>query len=64
MEDAILALNLKELVYDKFRGFKRFQIVILVPESAREQVELLQKNSISMSFWSTGNLDLALMQIF
>ena len=30
MEDAILALNLKELVYDKFRGFKRFQIVVLV----------------------------------
>ena len=23
-DDAFLALNLKELVYDKFRGFKRF----------------------------------------
>ena len=38
MEDAILALNLKELVYDKFRGFKRFQVIILVPESAKNQV--------------------------
>ena len=43
MQDAILALNLKELVYDKFRGFKRFQIVILVPNSAKDQVKLLEK---------------------
>jgi hypothetical protein len=43
VEDAILALNLKELVYDKFRGFKRFQIVILVPEAVKSQVELLEK---------------------
>ncbi len=57
MEDAILALNLKELVYDKFRGFKRFQIVILVPESAREQVELLHKELNQYEFleyWQFG----------
>lgn len=57
MEDAILALNLKELVYDKFRGFKRFQIVILVPESAREQVELLKKELNQYEFleyWKFG----------
>ena len=57
MEDAILALNLKELVYDKFRGFKRFQIVILVPESAREEVELLHKELNQYEFleyWQFG----------
>ena len=57
MEDAILALNLKELVYDKFRGFKRFQIVILVPESAHEQVELLKKELNQYEFleyWKFG----------
>ena len=57
MEDAILALNLKELVYDKFRGFKRFQIVILVPESAKEEVELLQKELNQYEFlkyWKFG----------
>jgi len=57
MEDAILALNLKELVYDKFRGFKRFQIVILVPESASEEVELLHKELNQYEFleyWQFG----------
>jgi len=57
MEDAILALNLKELVYDKNRGFKRFQIVILVPESAREEVELLHKELNQYEFleyWQFG----------
>ena len=57
MEDAILALNLKELVYDKFRGFKRFQIVILVPETAKKQVELLRKELNQYEFleyWKFG----------
>ena len=57
MDDAFLALNLKELVYDKFRGFKRFQIVILVPDSAREQVELLE-NELNqyefLEYWKFG----------
>ena len=57
MEDAILALNLKELVYDKFRGFKRFQIVVLVPESAKDQVMLLEKELNQYEFleyWKFG----------
>jgi hypothetical protein len=57
MEDAILALNLKELVYDKFRGFKRFQIVVLVPNSAKKQVELLRKELNQYEFleyWKFG----------
>ena len=57
MEDAILALNLKELVYDKFRGFKRFQVIILVPESAKEQIKLLEKELNQYEFleyWKFG----------
>lgn len=37
------ASNLKELVYDKFKGFKKFQIVVLFPNSAKEQAQTLYK---------------------
>ena len=43
MEKTIMALNLKELIYDKFKGFKRFQILILVSDGTQEQVRLLEK---------------------
>ena len=43
LQNNIAALNLKELVYDKFKGFKNFQIVIVVPEGAEEEVEQLKK---------------------
>jgi hypothetical protein len=42
-ENSTAALNLKELVYDKFKGFKKFQIVIVVPEGTEEQVNNLKK---------------------
>lgn len=35
--------NLKELVYDKFTGFKKFQIVALVPIEAKEKAERLRQ---------------------
>jgi|TARA_B110000967_G_scaffold23826_1_gene21956 hypothetical protein len=57
LDHAILALNLKELVYDKFRGFKRFQIIILVPESAKAQVAVLEKELNQyefLSYWTFG----------
>lgn len=48
------ALNLKELVYDKFKGFKKFQIVILMPNGTEMEAEKL-KNEISsyedLRFW-------------
>ena len=44
MDDATLALNLKELVYDKFFGFKRFQVIILLPFDAKNQAQALQKD--------------------
>lgn len=43
MEKSIMALNLKELIYDKFKGFKKFQILIIVSEGTQEQVKLLLK---------------------
>ena len=39
----ISASNLKELVYDKFKGFKNFQIVIVVPKGTEADIELLKK---------------------
>ena len=57
LDHAILALNLKELVYDKFRGFKRFQIIILVPESAKAQVAVLEKELNQyefLNYWTFG----------
>ena len=48
------ALNLKELIYDKFKGFKKFQIVILMPKGTELQAEKL-KDEISsyedLRFW-------------
>ncbi len=43
MSKAISALNLKELVYDKFKGFKRFQIVTLVSKGSEDQLKILKK---------------------
>lgn len=42
LKNAIGASNLKELVYDKFMGFKKFQIVIVVPEGTEEEVKALK----------------------
>jgi len=43
IEKSIAASNLKELVYDKFKGFKRFQVVIVVPKGTESEVESLKK---------------------
>ena len=42
-DKGLVALNLKEIVYDKFKGFKKFQVLILVPEGSQENVKLLEK---------------------
>jgi len=50
----IAASNLKELVYDKFKGFKKFQIVIVLPKGAEAKAAQLQKeinNYDDMRFW-------------
>lgn len=48
------ALNLKELVYDKFKGFKKFQIVILMPKGSESYAEKLKREISSyqdLRFW-------------
>lgn len=42
-DKALSALNLKEIIYDKFKGFKKFQVLILVPKGSEAQVKLLEK---------------------
>ena len=43
LKNSISASNLKELVYDKFKGFKKFQIVMVVPESTEDEIRELKK---------------------
>lgn len=55
MKKLITASNLKELVYDKFKGFKKFQIVILMPKGTEETVEKLKIEIASyedIRFWN------------
>ncbi|MCF7568362.1 hypothetical protein L3X37_08295 [Sabulilitoribacter arenilitoris] len=53
--DKLIAVsNLKELVYDKFKGFKRFQIVIVAPNGTQANVEKLKQEIASyedLRFW-------------
>jgi len=54
VKNSTAALNLKELVYDKFKGFKKFQIVILMPKGTEAEAQKL-KGEISsyqdLRFW-------------
>ena len=48
------ALNLKELVYDRNKGFKTFQVVVMLPQSAKAEAEELLKEIKSyedLRFW-------------
>jgi len=54
LDYSISASNLKELVYDKFKGFKRFQIVAIMPNGTESQVEDLKQkvnNYDDVRFW-------------
>ncbi|WP_299333786.1 hypothetical protein [uncultured Psychroserpens sp.] len=54
INNVIPVSNLKELVYDKFKGFKKFQIVIVLPKGSEESAKQLQKeinNYEDMRFW-------------
>ena len=41
---SLSALNLKEMIYDKFKGFKRFQIIMVLPNAAADQLTDLKKD--------------------
>ncbi len=54
MENATSASNLKELMYDKFKGFKRFQTVLVAPVGTEEAVSRLKTEISSyedLRFW-------------
>jgi len=54
MKNAIAASNLKELIYDKFKGFKKFQMVIVMPNGTEEEVKKLKAEINSyddIRFW-------------
>ena len=54
LENIIATSNLKELVYDKFKGFKKFQLVLVAPRGTESQVEKLQKEIATyedLRFW-------------
>lgn len=54
IDQVIAASNLKELVYDKFKGFKKFQVVIIVPEGTQQATEQLKQEISSyedIRFW-------------
>ncbi|WMI66970.1 hypothetical protein RBH94_07370 [Aestuariibaculum sp. YM273] len=54
MDNAVEASNLKELVYDKFKGFKKFQIVLVVPNGTEQSVEKLKEEVFTyedLKFW-------------
>jgi hypothetical protein len=60
MENSIAALNLKELVYDRSKGFKTFQVVMLLPHEAKNEAEELLKEIKSyedLRFWHTLYMD-------
>lgn len=48
------AFNLKELIYDRNKGFKTFQVVVMLPPSAKSEAETLLKEIKSyedLRFW-------------
>ncbi|MCX7551670.1 hypothetical protein [Xanthomarina sp. F2636L] len=54
ISNTIAASNLKELVYDKFKGFKKFQVVLLLPHGTQEDLNLLKKEIKSyedLKYW-------------
>lgn len=54
MDHVISASNMKELVYDNFKGFKKFQVVIVVSIGTENEVEDLKKEINSyedLKYW-------------
>ncbi|TYA74564.1 hypothetical protein [Seonamhaeicola marinus] len=54
MSKTTMASNLKELVYDKFKGFKKFQIVIVAPKGTEEAAKQLEQEISqyeNLKFW-------------
>ena len=60
VKHAISALNVKELVYDKFKGFKRFQVIAIVGPNSESSLEDLKKELYQydqLDYWQFVKLD-------
>ncbi len=60
MENITGALNLKELVYDKFKGFKKFQIISISSSKSEKSLEgvkreLLKSDELKYWFFATAS---------
>ena len=54
LDKVIAASNLKELIYDKFKGFKKFQIVAVVTKDAENDAKVLYREIATyedLRFW-------------
>lgn len=54
IENSIAASNVKELVYDKFKGFKKFQIVMILPLGSESEAQKLREeisNYEDLKYW-------------
>ena len=55
LDHAIAVSNLKELVYDKFKGFKKFQLLLVVPNGLETEIKKLHKEIATyedLRFWN------------
>ena len=53
-------LNLKELIYDKFLGFKRFQVITLALNESQVELEQLRKQLLdydALKYWNFITMD-------
>ena len=53
-------LNLKELIYDKFLGFKRFQVITLALSESQVELEQLRKQLLdydALKYWKFITMD-------
>jgi hypothetical protein len=54
LEQLITSSNIKELVYDKFMGFKKFQVVMVLPKGTEAEAKSLRKEIQSyeeLKYW-------------
>ena len=61
-------LNLKELIYDRFLGFKRFQVVTIATDDNQDELQELRKQLLdydALKYWSfiTGSQE-KVQQVF
>lgn len=54
LEKAIAASNLKQLIYDKFKGFKKFQVIAFLSPEGKSELDALKKEIDShedLKYW-------------